>query len=354
MANLVSIPVIRAKVALSEAMTRGTNDRQKLSTQVVHVSSTEINAMARQHTDQECQIVFFAGTTCRLFEACMNVAARMDPTTGTVVKRDGRVLVYPGKVELFSVPTGRSQLTADEVSRHLLGVGERGLENAEFGVFLFEIASWFVAMHEVMHVVLGHAAFASQRLGLDCLLEFSERRVLAVDPVFSQMLEFSADRNACRGIARRVILGDIDESYEEGLLANLQVDRGQFMLRSLITAITVLLHLFPKRYCSTRGFVGTHPHPYTRMQWIAMELGHELRDEFDFVTTILEPLAEVSAALRCNFNCADDWWEYAEKDGRTISDGVPSSDLLYEKVRNLAGIWREELMAIAPVFNQPD
>jgi len=348
----MSMPVIRAKTALSEAMAKGATDRRKLGTEVVHVSSGEVNAGARQQSDQECQIVFFAGTSCRLFEACMNVAARMDPTTGTVVKRDGRILVYPGKIDLTSLPERTAQLTADEVSGHLLGIGERGLENAEFGVFLYEIASWFVAMHEVMHVILGHAAFATQRLGLDCLLEFSERRLLSVDPAFSQMLEFSADRNASRGIARRLILGDIDESYEEGLLANLQVERGQFMLRSLITAITVLLHLFPKRYCSTRGFLGSHPHPYTRMQWITMELGHELRDEFDFVATILEPVAEVAASLRCNFVCGDDWWAHAEKDGRTASEGVPPTDLLYERVRDLAGTWREELMAMGPVFDQ--
>jgi hypothetical protein len=354
LANLFEIPVERATRALYAARHKNGTDLQPVDASVVYVGNPDVNAFADQRLPSECLICFFTGTAVSLLDACLKLASRLDPATGRPLAKADKIIVYPEKLWIggTNAPAHCSDLSG--LSSKLREICAFSFPHVELGVLLFELAASFIAMHEVMHIVLGHSAYLRQTNRLQGVVEFSERREEKLPSDFSQMLEFSADRNACRGIARRLILDGVDSSYEETLLANVTVDRSVYLVGNLVTSITLLLHLFPKRFCSIDRLFGSHPHPYTRMQWMAMELGHELGQELDFRATILTPMAETAATLKSNFTSPDNWWEYAEQDVSSFASdhATPKTDLLYQQILTLARQWSSQLMPYGPIYPQ--
>jgi hypothetical protein len=352
LANLLAIPVEKASMALAAARYRTGDTLLPVDVSVVYVGNGKLNAFADQPIPSECIICLHSGSAVALLDACLKMASRMDPATGRALSSGDRVIVFPEKLELLGSASRVSHRVVGEWSDELTGIGSLGLANAEFGVLLFELASWFVAAHEAMHIVLGHAGYVRERRNLEGVVEFSPQREEKLSHDFSQMIEFSADRNAYRGIARRLLLGDIDPAYEETLLSAITVDRPTYLVSTLVTAVTLLLHLFPKRFCSIDHLFGSHPHPYTRMQWMTMELGHEVGEEVDFRGAILTPLAETAATLKSNFVAPDDWWSYAEQDLRIKSDDklTPKTDILYQEICSLAKQWSNRLLEFGPIF----
>lgn len=350
LANLFDMPVVRAKNALSQAQYQTGSGTSPISTEVIYVGNLALNAFARHAKPSQCLICFFSGAMVALLDACTKLASRMDAKTGLPVHEGEKLLVYPDRLILLESQQRPASQDAHSLHESLRSIARRNLPNTEFAVLLFELTSWFIAMHEGMHIILGHAGYVRDRLQLDGLLEFSEMRQEKIPYDVSQMMEFSADRHAARGVVRRILEGDLDSSYDDALLSNLEVDRKLFLVRTATTALTLLFHLFPKRFCSIEHLLGSHPHPYVRMQWTAMELGHEVKDEVDFPSAIMRPLAEIAATLKSNFDSPDNWWEYAESDLRTKGQTTPPTDLLYHEILAITKEKHKDMAQFAPVY----
>jgi hypothetical protein len=355
-ADLLEFPISRVRNALTEARVSESGLAEPISLQVGYLSKPTLNAFARKESETDYEIRICSGTVTMLLQACRRLASRLDPQTGRPVQKNDRILVYPERKRLVDSSATANATDLGAWENELTAIASEQLDNPELGLLLFELSTWFIAMHEVMHIVLGHAGFLREQRQLDPFVEFSKLRQTRLPHDFSQMLEFAADRNASRGILRRLTLGDLDWRYGDNLLENVKVDRPSFWASTFIASLTLLLHLFPKRFCSIDRLFGSHPHPYTRMQWMTMELGTEFDGEIDYKSGIMTPLAEVSAALRTNFICPDDWWEYAEQDLRSgpSMEGIPKTDLLYRDIVELARSQHDQIIGFAPVFRSSD
>lgn len=354
---LLDIPVSRASNALLAAKYSEEGVLHPVTARVHYIGNGALNAFARQPSASSCEICLFGGTAVAMLDACLKFAARMDPKTARPVLRGERLLVYPEKWQLLGSQPLEGLIDAELLSDSLFSIGTAQRPNAELGILLYELAMWFIAMHEAMHVILGHTGYLRETTpSMDALVEFSDLREAALSPVFSQMLEYSADRHAGRGVARRLLLGDVDESYRETLLGQAEVDEKLFLIRALVSSLTLLLYLFPKRFCCLESIEGSHPHPYTRMQWMAMELGDEIAGELDYKDAILAPLAETAASLKANFYAPDDWWSYAELDLRTLTGGLqtPRTDLLYQEIKDFTRKWHGELLSFGPRYPEAE
>lgn len=253
-----------------------------------------------------------------LFCACYIYSSRSDIRSGLPVEENGKLLVYDSCLELLGRMPQMPTCAADYSNLFEQLCSSEHYQTASFGytLFLYSIAIRFLVMHEVMHIVLGHTAYAKQKLQLNQFMEFSSARETTANPEFFHCLEFIADRHAIRGIARKMILGDpyFSAYAQEELTAGASVDVNTYLLRGIVTAATVMFHLFPSLDETMLKPVLSHPHPYLRSQWLAMELGHELKSECDLKQAIWVPLAYTAATLSANFKCPGNWRSATELD----------------------------------------
>jgi hypothetical protein len=293
-------------------------------------------------------VVINAAVPYLLFCACFIYSSRANKRTGLPVEENDKLLVYDTRMELIGKLPKKPRCVSDysALFDQLCSNEYYRSANMAYTLFMYSIAIRFIVMHEVMHIVLGHTAYIKKVLQLDTFMEFSSARESIVDPGFLQCMEFLADRHAIRGIARKMIEGDpyFSSEAQEQLIQEAIVDQRTYLIRGVMTAATVVFHLFPSRDETLHKPIMSHPHPYLRSQWLAMELGHELGKECDVIQAIFTPLAYTAATLSANFNCPGDWRIATELDRNKKDGDFPYlSDRAYQEVLQQARQWSNHI-----------
>jgi hypothetical protein len=142
------------------------------------------------------------------------------------------------------------------------------LTNNELALLMFDVAMRYVAMHECMHFVLGHARFCQLTLGLDIFQDASERR-RKLDPITSQTLEFIADRHVIAGLAVDLAQGRIFHEWSRNVPEAISVASDIWYRRVLFSTLALLSRLWVTHGTqSFADFSEPYPHPYERICWM--------------------------------------------------------------------------------------
>lgn len=355
--------VLQCQDSLKEAFVVENQLVKKHDFKVMFMARSDLNAGTMALNSQSSLLWFSGALPYLLFAACYIYSCRVDVTTVSPFQQNGKVVSFKNKLQLV----GKLQQTPTDASHilqlfdNLMSSEQYPSANVEMAFFLYELAARFITMHEIMHIVLGHTAYVKRECSLDMLFEFSEEREEKLDEGFSQCLEFIADRHSSRGILAKLLNNDYDSELMYRLLKHSKLTKEEVLVRYFTMAMTITLHLFPARDHTLYSLYPSHPHPYTRMQWICQEVGHEL-DEVDLVggklqcgesnntsfkdhlkLTLFECLAETTTTLTHNFETPNSWlyalsFDVDERDQRS-AEGL-KSNLSYENILALSKRWQ--------------
>lgn len=291
-----------------------------------------------------------------LFLACVNYATRCDIGDALPKRQDNALIsfddkiVLPGHLNDSQLVSATIARTVEDLRQSILSA-DNGKQVLVYGLFLYDIAIRFVAMHESMHIILGHAAYLKKHFELDVFAEFSAERDRHLEPKFNQSLEFLADRNCACGILTQVLNGNTLHPFSTQIQELAKVDFRRFVFRSVVQAYCILFHLLPYKLDDglTGTFIKTHPHPYVRMQWINTEIGyHVLRSEDEFTEEIVYPFACAAATLANNFVTPNTW---ISANAENIDTGRRMfSDLTYGEVSKRSRDMQASMWEFAPLY----
>ncbi|GAB2190498.1 hypothetical protein MAH1_21060 [Sessilibacter sp. MAH1] len=308
----------------------------------------EFNAASKELPNGGCAIAINASVPYLIFAACFIYSTSIDVLTGLPKLTNNKLPRYEIQYELIRtlkrLPTSGEGYSV--LFEKLIAHKDYQSANLNYSIFLYAISIRFVLMHEIMHVVLGHTSYLQNELGLREYIEFSSSDRMSHDPEFFHCLEFLADRHAIRGIAEKMISRDprYQVGAEQELIRNATVSRDSYVLRAVMTAPTLLFHLFPYKDGLLEKPITTHPIPYIRAQWICMELGHEFQSSNMFEADILTPMAYTVANLSSNFRCPGNWANATQMDAESSKNGkLQISDIAYERILQLSGKWSSHI-----------
>ncbi len=322
---LYDIPFDRLIEALSTARLN-TSSKKNYPYHIGYITGAGINAAAWHVKPAGCAVCIYSSTPLLVYMACMQVAALYDSRTAQPLSTGDQLIVQPQRKRLKyrfdqAIKTGedvRQTLDAFDLKKHA---------NRPFGYLLTEIALKFIAMHECMHVILGHTRYLEEHCGLDSLLEFSN--ALKGNTTLSQTLEFIADRNALRGLYVRLMEGDFDDFHHKGLMQEIDVPKNVFLMRSLIIACSVLFHLFPNNDKNIYDKTLSHPHPYIRARFMCNELIQEADKYMEDAHEPLSAMAWAAAHLSSNFIANGNWEKSSFQDLDEPTKAVRSDEYYY-------------------------
>jgi len=313
------------------------------------------NAGTRDCSDEGSVVAINSAVPYLLFSACFAYSTRVDVSTALPLEENGKIKVFNSKLELLGKVKDMPSHPADifAMFEKVIEYPEYKTANLPFALSLYEIAIRYVAMHEAMHIILGHTGYLKQELGLDEFLEFSAKREDKMDNSFFHCLEFLSDRNAVRGITSKMLGGDYISEALRSLLDNTELPKNDYLLRCIVSALTLTFHLFPSRTDDLKEPLYSHPNPYLRMQWLAMEIGHEVGSQADFRNAVLMPVAHTGAAIYANFQTPGNW-KYATEEDVDPTDGrrPKFTDDSYTAILELAKKWGDKLWkAYSPLYH---
>lgn len=344
---LYEIPIFRLDQALSDAFESINGQKVSFPYHVNYIIDNRINAAAWHSKSSGCAIAISSSTPLLLIMACMQFANLCDVRTALPITSDGMLLVHKNKVHL-KTQLEREIRNEKQILAVLEAFSADGKMNNSMGLFLCELALKFIAMHECMHVILGHTRYLSNHYDLKSFIEFHNSRTIA--PEFSRMLEFIADRHAIRGLWTRLAQKDIDDFYKLQLLPGISVDEDTYLLRCLVYAICILFHLFPGNSESIFAQGRSHPHPYIRARWMCNELAQDVDEIFPNKYEPLNAFTWAGAQLSCNFDLPGNWAK-ASKEDYNQKTKESFSDNSYSAVLAEAKKWQHLLMkSFGPLY----
>lgn len=340
---LYDVAATRLEDALAAATYTSAGKSKQYPFHINYSPGRHLDAAAWHIDPIGCNITIFSSTPVLILMACMQFAGSCDRLTAMPLSDNDQLVVQRKKIRLRTLldhPVG-SEADLTSILDPFFAARRA---NTALGFFLCEIALKFVSMHECMHVILGHTGYIGKHYGARNFPEFSRGKAETIQPLFSQMLEFIADRHTVRGLLVRMLHGDIDELHKENLLKDITIPEPLYLLRCLVHACAVLFHLFPgnRRSIFTRN--KSHPHPYIRMRWICNELMTEL-DEREVAIDAYEPLQAMLWAaihLGTNFRSDGNWMQALQQDSGV--DGVVYSDEWYREIMSEAREWQQRLL----------
>jgi hypothetical protein len=339
-------PSLVATEALSQAYWIDGIEIKKHTLLVGFFESFGLDAGTVDTGDKESSIVLSHAFPILLLSACSRVVNLIDRVTMLPkCDRAGRVILVPTKVEL--IPPDLSERLSKQGTQAALDEILSDLESRNTlatTLLLYDLAIRFVVMHECMHIVLGHTAFAKKVLGLSRLMEMSGTRLRKMPPRLSQSLEFIADRHTVHGLTNWAISGRLGD-YVEAATETSTRPTTQFMLRSLIVATMTLLHLFPNHATARESAQSSHPHPYQRMRWWMREMAAAVKNQGVDQEGVYEAYAYWLACFDRNVSAPGNWRSAALEDeldeqGRLLSDQA-FEQMSADASRRQTKIWRE-------------
>jgi hypothetical protein len=355
------LPVLYASRALEGARISKERRDEEPIVATGYIDNPGFNACVR-HEDESIGVCFFTGLPLVTFRACVQLARRLDFATGLPFVDDEGCLIARSD----RIPLPRSwEVTRplnDQILSDLQEMGENTTASErELATFLFDIAMRYVAMHEIMHVLLGHARYSHVHLGLDRFLDAGPERD-RLPPMLSQMMEFIADRHTIIGLAGDLELGRLEHVWVHGTVPpGLTADPSVWKRRLLIATITCVSKLWAGHAGSRfANFVEPYPHPYERVIWMIKAL-HGRAQTDAHASDIIRTFTLNLANLELNFTSDLMFQPVIEEDLRRVENGDRSAldrgyqfiiDETNEKQRRLLSRLRSvlsRLRALRPV-----
>ena len=220
----------------------------------------------------------------------------------------------------------------------------------KYALYLYDLATRFLAMHECMHVVLGHTAYMQKKFGFNEFLAFSDNKESDINELRTlQALEFISDRHTAPGVFTQSLQDNLFFNYFE-LENDITVEKECFVARSVVNALCILFRLFPYKWSIISETIEKkHPHPYIRLQWIITELSTYLGDSSNHVEYIMRPMVQSIVVFHENFEIQDDWLEINEQN-QVDGNNKLFSDVAYTKVVEEAKKIQHEIYLLSPTY----
>lgn len=239
---------------------------------VALVQNGSFNAVIR-HEREAVIAGIFIGVPFVALRVCRLLALRLDLATGLpLCDPDGRLVVHPEKIHLpthWNIGPNPKQQALDDV---LLFEEQTSTHNNELALFMFDLVMRYVAMHESMHFVLGHARYCQATLGLDVFEDAAPRRA-DLPPHTSQALEFMADRHVVVGLAHDLKAGRIYHEWSRELPPGIEVEPAVWYRRILFVTLSLVSRLWAAHGSRRFGDLSQpYPHPYERLCWMLSSL----------------------------------------------------------------------------------
>jgi hypothetical protein len=239
---------------------------------VALVNNGSFNAAIR-HDEGSVIAGIFIGVPFIALRICRLLALRLDLRTGLPVCDDqGRLILHKEKLHLplhWDIgPNPREQALND-----ILAFEEQtSTHNNELALFMFDLVMRYVAMHESMHFVLGHARYCQSTLGMDVFEDAALRRK-DLPPHVSQTLEFMADRHVVVGLTHDLAQGRIYHEWARQLPPGIEVEPAIWYRRILFVTLSVISRLWTAHGSRRFGDLSQpYPHPYERLCWMLSSL----------------------------------------------------------------------------------
>ncbi|MDE5575617.1 MAG: hypothetical protein K2I87_07895 [Bacteroidales bacterium] len=211
-----------------------------------------------------------------------------------------QVKLEPSEILPQKVQRNFNYFKKSELYKRVVGSGK-----LKYALYLYDLATRFLVMHECMHVVLGHTAYMRKEFGVTELLAFSEIMNTNAQMIKTlQALEFMADLHTASGVFLQALHGNLFLDYTSD--TDLNIDKECFVARSVINALCILFRLFPFKWKTLADVIKTvHPHPYIRLQWILTGLSNQLTDSRNFEEYLMRPMGQSLAVFADNFAIED-------------------------------------------------
>jgi hypothetical protein len=316
---LWQLPLRYLRDAIAPARLSAQESDTPFDSTIAYISNGGFNAAIR-HEERAVAACIFAGVPLIAFRACRLLASRIDLRTGLPVCDEAqRLVVYPEPLSL-ELEWHNLKDFAQQARDDLFTFEETApTENNELATFLFDISMRYVAMHEAMHFVLGHARYCQRTLGLDAFTDVSDER-RELDPVVSQTLEFIADRHTISGIMTDLAEGRLFHEWCINAPSEIEPEPEVWRRRVAISALALMSKLW--KTTSSQGFADfslAYPHPYERMAWMICGL-HEMSKE-QARSDIDRCFALNLATLERNFTSPVSFTPLIQSDLLTLNEG---------------------------------
>lgn len=327
------LPLRYLQDALAPARISPLQPDKEFPSYLSYINNNRFNAVIR-HEEKSVAVGVYAGLPMIAFQACRLFALRMDQATGLPrCDERERLVVYDERITLPTEWSGYHN-SGSEAHAELLRFEENTeLENNLLATFMFDLAMRYVAMHECMHFVLGHARFCQKVLGLDAFEDGSKHRE-ALDPITNQTLEFIADRHTIAGLVCDLDEGRLFHEWSRGIPDFVSVPQKIWHRRILIATVALISRLWKSHGAETFGDLSNaYPHPYERVCWMVcalseMEKDKKLANDFDV------SLALAVCSLDRNFETSRQDFPLIERDYEIFKLlGSSSVDYGYDVVR---------------------
>ncbi len=273
-----------------------------------------------------------------ILNACLAYSTRVDVVTGLPQASVGKLISWDSRLNLLGELPYAPESPADfnNLFEKIITADEYQQGSLAYALVLYEIA--------IRHIVLGHTGYLKKKLSLNVFMEFFSARETQMDRQLSHCLEFLSDQHAVRGIASKMLNGEYRSEASALLLEDTSIPTQDYLVRGIVTALSIVFHLFPSDEVSLKSPIYSHPNPYLRMQWIAMEIGHEVGSRINYHDAVMLPTAWVSASLHANFQTPGNWRYFAEEDLETkVGSPRSFSDSAYQEMLNTSKQWRNTL-----------
>lgn len=306
-----------------------------LESMVGYVFNGAFNAAIRHETGNVA-VCIFAVYRSSPMKACRQVAARLELATG-LPKCDaqGRLVVFDERVLLQSEWKIQKEPVLQAMEDFQCYDTAMPSENTDLAILMFDIAMRYVAMHECMHFVLGHARYCQRRLCLDSFADTAPERC-QLDPVLSQTIEFIADRHVVIGLMHDLCEGRLFHEWSGQPLHFIAVESRCWWRRVLIATIALVFKLWRGHGSATCcDFSYPYPHPYERAMWMICALTETA--DADAKEDIDRSFALAISTLERNFVGNMRYVDEIERDIQMYrSTGISAMNRSYDIVRSTA------------------
>lgn len=350
--DLYSIPIEYIVAAMEPATSNITGEKYHYLPG--YIAATRLNAMTCDEGEGSIVCIHSCAPVL-LFRLCVHYAFCCD--TRTALAAGDPIPAACACSEPIRVKSDPNEILPQRVQRNFdLFKTSRLYRRAEdsgklkYALYLYDLAARFLAMHECMHIVLGHTAYVRKEFGLTELTACSGTTDANARMIKTlQALEFIADQHTVSGVFLQALHGNLFFDYTSD--AELHVDKECFVSRSVISALCVLFRLFPFKWKTSADLVKTvHPHPYVRLQWILSGLANQLTRSQNFEEYLMRPMAQSLAVFADNFETEDNWLKVnslnrIDEHGRLFSDAACSSVL--EEARKI----QHRAYRLSPIYD---
>lgn len=272
------LPLRYLNDAISPARLSRSCPDEEFPSYLAYIQNRQFNAAIR-HEDGAVAAGICAGLPMIAFQACRLFAQRMDETTGLPrCDEQERLMIFDVPLTLPTEWDGYGILGSKAIMDLERFEESTSLDNNLLATFMFDIAMRYVAMHECMHFVLGHARFCQASLGLDYFEDGSQARC-SIDSITNQTLEFIADRHTVAGLVVDIDEGRLFHDWSRELPDFVMVQPKVWKRRVLVATLTLIARLWGLHGAADFGNLSnSYPHPYERVCWMVCGLSEMSKD----------------------------------------------------------------------------